>query len=88
LVTPAWAPPSLSQRMLQLRDPDCSLHWQRAMCVRGVSAGAGRRGCTLRKHSAPGAPEAEAPQQAAVPELARELVAARLAEAEALRRLR
>jgi hypothetical protein len=43
----------------------------------------------MRKRPAPGAPEAEAPpQQASVPELARELVAARLAEAEALRRLR
>jgi hypothetical protein len=51
-------------------------------------AGASRRGGILRKRPAPDAPIAEGPQQAPVPELARELVAARLAEAEALRRLR
>lgn len=63
--------------------------WVASDVDRALSAGAGRRGCILRQRPAPGVPEAEAPlQQAAVPELARELVAARLAEAEAQRRLR
>lgn len=54
-------------------------------------AGVSHRGSILRKRPAPpveGAPEIDIPQQTPVPELARELVAARLAEAEAQRRLR